>query len=172
MVFGSHSWDNVHTCVHIIIVLCHQVYLDHAHPAPGECSWWRRRWFRTSTTSLLMEKETPGETTSKYSVSQWMCGGVCIHVPMDHPYPQQDVYGSVCPLWPSYLPSSAPVKVCSCCLLRLVSPAREKMLVCVFSLIAQKCGYDTSKYALCNLEALSEDVWWLLIHLQMDHPYP
>ena len=59
-----------------------------------------------------------------------------------------------------------------CCLLRRGSPAKEKMLVCVFSLIAQKCGYDTSKYALCNLEALSEDVWWLLIHLQMDHPYP
>ena len=39
MVFGSHSWDNVHTCVHIIIVLYDQVYLDHAHPAPGECSW-------------------------------------------------------------------------------------------------------------------------------------
>ena len=172
MVVEPLSLDNVHTCVHIIFVLYHQVHLDHAHPAPGECSWWRRRWFRTSTQVYWWRRRHLVRPRANTQCHSGWCGGVCIHVPMDHPYPQQDVYGRVCPLWPSYLPSSAPVKVCSCCLLRLVSPAREKMLVCVFSLIAQKCGYDTSKYALCNLEALSEDVWWLLIHLQMDHPYP
>ena len=39
MVVEPLSLDNVNTCVHIIFVLYHQVHLDHAHPAPGECSW-------------------------------------------------------------------------------------------------------------------------------------
>ena len=42
MVFGSHSWDNVHTCVHIIIVLYDQTmptpHLESAHGDGGDGS--------------------------------------------------------------------------------------------------------------------------------------
>ena len=47
-----------------------------------------------------------------------------------------------------------------CCLLRLVSPAKEKMLVCVFPLIAQKCGYDTGTLAATE-SGLQQQLGWV-----------